>query len=182
MALGRLLAIAVFAAGAFPAGAQPTAPEEKSARVLALVNAARVETGQAVVVMEPRLTAAACSHARDLARGGPLSHRGSDGSDLADRLARTGYPFAMAAENLAAGVATPDETVWLWLGSPGHRRNMLTAEFREAGIAHLSGAGGEIWVLVLGRPLPASAGGRPPEAPNARQSADLGGDKGLTCY
>jgi uncharacterized protein YkwD len=111
-----------------------------------------------------------------------LSHRGSDGSDLGDRLARTGYPFTMAAENLAAGVTTPDETVWLWSGSPGHRRNMLTAEFREAGIAHLSGAGGEIWVLVLGTPQPAAAGRRPPEAPNARESTDLRGDKGLTCY
>lgn len=180
--LGRLLAVAVFAAIALPAEGQQAARDEKAARMLALVNAARTEAAQVALTMEPRLTAAACRHARDLARGGPLSHRGSDGSELGDRLARAGYPFAMAAENLAAGVTTPDETVWLWSGSPGHRRNMLTAGFREAGIAHLSGAGGEVWVLVLGTPQPASAGGRAPATPNAGQSADLGGDKGLTCY
>lgn len=179
--LGHLLAVAVFAA-ALPANGQPAGPDEKAARMLALVNAVRAEAAQVAVTVEPRLTAAACRHARDLARGGPLSHRGSDGSDLGDRLARAGYPFAMAAENLAAGVTTPDETVWLWSGSPGHRRNMLTAEFREAGIAHLSGAGGEVWVLVLGTAQPTSAGGRAPTAPNAAQSADVGGDKGLTCY
>ncbi len=183
MMLGAMLAMAVLtAAAASSADAQPAAPDEKSTQMLILVNAARAEAGHGSLTMEPRLSAAACRQAQDLARGGPLSHRGSDGSDLADRLVRAGYPFAMAAENLAAGVATPDETVWLWSGSPGHRRNMLTAEFHDAGIAHLSGAGGEVWVLVLGVQRSASAGGLAPEPPNARQSADLRGDKGLTCY
>jgi uncharacterized protein YkwD len=167
MALGPLLAGAVFALAALPARGQPAGPDEKSVRMLALVNGLRAEAGQVALAMEPRLTAAACLHARDLARGGPLSHRGSDGSDPADRLARTGYPFTMAAENLAAGVATPDETVWLWSGSPGHRRNMLTADFREAGIAHLAGAGGEVWVLELGvmRPQGAQRPGETPSIP-----------------
>src|SRR5690349_1369782 len=133
------------------AAAQPAAvAEAPTARMLALVNAERAKEGQPPLALEARLNAAACRHARDLARGGPLSHRGSDGSDLTERVTWAGYPFAMAAENLVAGVATPDETVWLWSGSPGHRRNMLTADFRDAGIAHLPGAGGKIWVLVLG--------------------------------
>lgn len=160
-------------------------------RMLELVNAERAKVQQPPLAFEARLTAAACRHAKDLARGGPLSHRGSDGSDLTDRLTGSGYPFSMAAENLAAGIATPDETVWLWSGSPGHRRNMLTADFRDAGIAHLPGAGGEVWVLVLGRQRVVSD--TPPAAQKPRntlqnaqqdttQRHDLRGDKPLTCY
>lgn len=190
LAPAALLAAMLMALGSAAAAAGDGVGDEKGARLLALVNAARAESGLGRVEAEARLRLAACHHARDLARGGPLSHRGSDGSDLADRLAGSGYLFTMAAENLAAGVATPDETVWLWLGSPGHRRNILTREFNQAGIARISGTGGEIWVLVLATPQPTqpARGGslqqparrvqteRPPEA------ADLAGDNQLTCY
>lgn len=183
---------------ALPGGAlaQPAgASDAPGARMLALVNAERAKEGQPPLAFEARLHAAACRQARDLARGGPLSHRGSDGSDLGERVTAAGYPFAMAAENLAAGITTPDETVWLWSGSPGHRRNMLTPDFRDAGIAHLPGAGGEVWVLVLGTQRAASAIPLEAQKPrntkqNAGQSAvqeraaphDLRGDKPLTCY
>lgn len=172
--------------------AQPASVSDPlGTRMLELVNAERAKAGQPALAFEPRLTAAACRHARNLARGGPLSHRGSDGSDLTDRLTGSGYPFSMAAENLAAGVATPDETVWLWSGSPGHRRNMLTASFGDAGIAHLPGAGGEVWVLVLGLQRAASdvpsAAQKPRNTPQKAQQTpippgDLRGDKLLTCY
>ena len=129
--------------------AQAAEPEGKVGRMLALVNTARAESGLGALTLEPRLMLAACRHAQDLAQGGPLSHRGRDGSDVTDRVLSSGYVFAMAAENLAAGVPTADETVWLWLGSPGHRRNILTPEFDHAGIANM--AKGDVWVLVFGR-------------------------------
>jgi uncharacterized protein YkwD len=200
----RMAAIALFSMALFPgvfpailampglAVAQPAAVSDTlGARMLELVNAERAKVQQPPVAFEARLTTAACRHAKDLARGGPLSHRGSDGSDLTERLTGSGYPFAMAAENLAAGIATPDETVWLWSGSPGHRRNMLTADFRDAGIAHLPGAGGEVWVLVLARQRAASnipsAAQKPRNTPQNRQQTaappgDLRDDKLLTCY
>ena len=151
-------------------GAPAAEPEEKSRSLLALVNTARTENGLAALTLDPRLMAAACRQAQDLAQGGPLSHRGHDGSEVGDRVLQSGYDFASAAENLAAGVPTPDETVRLWLGSPGHRRNILTAGFDHAGIANI--AKGDIWVLVLGtaRTDRASqpAGQRPEQPPAAR--------------
>ena len=183
MVVNALLALAVFAAATGWAADQAAGPDELSARLLTLVNAERAKAGQPALAFEARLNAAACLHARDLVRGGPLSHRGSDGSDLTGRLVRSGYPFAMAAENLIAGVATPDETVWLWSGSPGHRQNMLTSEFRDAGIAHRPGAGGEVWVLVLGTPQSVSGAAAPGrQGLNTTQPGDLRGDKALTCY
>jgi uncharacterized protein YkwD len=151
-------------------GAPAAGREDKSSRLLELVNTARAESGLMGLTLEPRLTMAACRHAQDLARGGPLSHRGRDGSDIGDRVLRSGYDFAMAAENLAAGVPTPDETVWLWLGSPGHRRNILTADFHHAGIANL--ATGDVWVLVLGAVRTGRAPGGPADDRPAQPSVN----------
>lgn len=130
------------------AGALAAAPADPVNRMLALVNGARAETGLTPLSLEPRLTAAACRQAQDLSRGGELTHQGRDGSDLGRRVAESGYTLALAAENLAAGAPSPDETLRLWLASPGHRRNILTAEFRHAGIAYR--APGAVWVMVFG--------------------------------
>ena len=179
-----LLAVAILGAATVAGHAADPAghADEPSARMLALVNDERAKAGQPPLTFDARLNAAACRHARDLARGGPLSHRGSDGSDLTERLSWSGYPFAMAAENLAAGVPTPDETVWLWSGSPGHRRNILTSGFRDAGIARVTGAGGQIWVLVFGTPRSVSGDKAQNAAQNRAKTADLRGDNALTCY
>ncbi|MFN4284258.1 MAG: CAP domain-containing protein [Alphaproteobacteria bacterium] len=139
--------------------------------MLDAVNAARVAEGLTPLAANARLDAAACRQAKDL--GGralhdveSLSHQGSDGSTLADRLRDAGYAFRAAAENLVAGVADPEEAVRLWLASDGHRRNILTPDFREAGIAdvgpRLSPGGNRagpmaVWVLVLATPAGAAS-------------------------
>ncbi len=131
---------------------------DDAGRLLARVNAVRAAAGVPPVAIAGRLSLAARSHTEDLARRGVLSHEGGDGARLAGRLARAGYPFRLAAENLAQGVATPGEAVELWLASPGHRRNLLLPEVREIGVGHARRrppppgvATGDFWVLVLAR-------------------------------
>ena len=46
-----------------------------------------------------------------------------------------GYKYRFAAENIAAGQPTVQRAVQAWMGSPGHRRNILDCKFRETGIA-----------------------------------------------
>ena len=48
-----------------------------------------------------------------------------------------GYRYARAAENLAAGVDTPDAAVALWMRSPGHRANILNCQLRETGVGYI---------------------------------------------
>jgi uncharacterized protein YkwD len=67
-ALGTLMVLAAIG----QAAAQPAAADDPSARLLALVNAERAKAEQPALTLEPRLTVAACQHAIDLARGGPL--------------------------------------------------------------------------------------------------------------
>lgn len=182
----RLALICVMATGV-PCAATAAADAEPATRLLAAVNAARAGARLGAVTREPRLAAAACAHALDLVRGGQLDHRGSDNSSLRDRLTRHGYAFSAAAENLAAGIADPEEAVTNWLESPGHRRNILMPDFRHAGAARVLGRRGAVWVLVLATPRETrrDAIALSPDEPIERHLSDMSvesDDKPVTCY
>ena len=125
------------------------APIDLAERMLAEVNQERAARGLLALSLNVRLSAAAKAHAEDMAANDFLAHSGSDGAELAARLDRADYVYAAAAENLASGAATPEEAVRLWMGSPGHRQNILTPDFREAGFGHAV------------RPADATPGSRP---------------------
>lgn len=136
--------------------------------MLAAVNAARAAQSLSPLAREARLDAAACRQAKDLGRHAlfdveGLSHRSSDGSELAQRLRDAGYGFRAAAENLAAGVADPAKVVSLWMASEGHRRNILTGDFREAGMAQVRST----LSARLGRKMSGSWSWRRPWGPRA---------------
>lgn len=122
-----LLAFAL--AGGNPAVAGP------ADSVLTAVNAARAKAGCGPLRINPKLAAAAKSHARAMAEQNFFAHAGRDGSRFSARIARQGYSYRSAAENIAAGQETAGEVVTGWLRSAGHRRNMLNCGMSETGIA-----------------------------------------------
>lgn len=93
------------------------------------------------------LQAAAQAHADDMSRSGNLSHTGSNGSTLASRVRASGYSACFSAENIAVGQANTAEVFEDWMGSSGHRRNILAVEATQFGFARAGGYS----VLVLGR-------------------------------
>ena len=64
-----------------------------------------------------------------------FSHDGSDGSTPGERATRAGYRWSLVGENIASGVRTPREAVAGWLASPHHCANIMTAGFRQMGVA-----------------------------------------------
>ena len=116
---------------------------------LAAVNAARASGGRAALVYDMRLEAAARAHGQDMAARGFFSHTGSDGSDIGDRLRRAGYAFCFGAENIAAGQRSLGEVMASWMGSRGHRNNILDRKAQAVGVAR---AAGNRWVMVLAAP------------------------------
>jgi hypothetical protein len=48
-----------------------------------------------------------------------------------------GYFFNAAGENLAAGNSTAAATMAQWMGSAGHRNNILSTTFREIGVGYV---------------------------------------------
>jgi uncharacterized protein YkwD len=87
------------------------------------------------------LSAAAHSHARDMAARRTLDHRGF----------RERMVGSAGAENVAYGCADEDCATRMWAKSAGHRRNMLMKGITSYGIASATAADGRrYWVLELG--------------------------------
>jgi uncharacterized protein YkwD len=103
--------------------------------VLSAINSARAKAGCKPLRLDPRLMAAAKSHARAMAEQNFFGHAGKDGSRMTTRIKRQGYDYRTAAENIAAGQKSAGAVVKSWLQSAGHRRNILNCRMVETGIA-----------------------------------------------
>ena len=132
-------------------------------RVVALVNEARSHArrcGSERFAAAPplrvssTLTDAAEAHAADMARRKFFEHRGSDGSQPKDRVARAGYAHRLTGENIALGPQSAEEVVAGWLDSPGHCANIMEPRFQDIGIGLAVGRkrGQTYWVQEFGAP------------------------------
>ncbi len=130
---------------------QPDGAARMADVTLSAINAEREQRGMAPLSPDPRLTDAALAHACDSAARNRMSHDGSDGSDLGDRVKREGYRYRTIAENVAAGYRSPGSVVQGWMNSSGHRRNILTSNARDVGLGIATAGDGTLhWVLNLG--------------------------------
>ena len=123
------------------------------AEVVALTNAERAAAGCGPLSRHQSLDTAAQAHAEDMARHNYFSHTSRDGSSPWDRTRRSGYPSRSGqGENIAAGQATPATVVRGWMGSPGHRRNMLNCNYRSIGVGYTTASVGyrHLWVQNFG--------------------------------
>lgn len=116
------------------------------------VNAFRQNAALRGLSPDPRLNAAAQSHACDMVLHGYHAHQGTDRSGPHDRVIRTGYRSCLTAENIAWGYPNPQDIVQGWSTSPGHRQNMELAQARHYGVGVAQGARGPVWVMVMARP------------------------------
>lgn len=125
-----------------------TGPENMGPAARDWINSVRAAQGRAALAISPQLTKAAAAHAADMARRGYFSHTGADRSGIDDRVRRQGYRFCYVSENIAKGQRSLDEVLRAWVGSKGHRRNLLNAGADEFGLVR---GAGNLWVMVLGR-------------------------------
>jgi uncharacterized protein YkwD len=58
-----------------------------------------------------------------------------------NRMNAAGYIYNSAGENIAAGYTTPSAVMTAWMGSSGHRANILSTTFREIGIGYVYQSG-----------------------------------------
>jgi uncharacterized protein YkwD len=62
------------------------------------------------------------------------------------------YSSPSAAENLATGTKTFEESLELWKSSPGHNANLLKRNVARIGLASASRHGTTYWALILAAP------------------------------
>ena len=111
-------------------------------KMLVLINRARAQsrncgykiyTPAGEVTWSPTLARAALAHSVDMATGDFVSHRGSDGSEVDERVEELGYEWTSVGENISAGRESSEEVVAAWLVSPDHCENIMTASYTEIG-------------------------------------------------
>lgn len=93
------------------------------------------------------LHCAARAHSKDMLDRNFFDHVNPDGETPFDRMAKAGYEFSAAAENIAQGQVTADEVMDGWMTSPGHCRNIMDPTFAEIGVGAADGA---IWTQTFG--------------------------------
>jgi uncharacterized protein YkwD len=139
---------------ALPAAAciVPQGSEAMRQEALHRINQERGRAGLTALRPSPALDQAAQRHACDNAAHNRMSHTGSDGSRLRDRIRRVGYSFRRANENVALGFNDAASVVAAWMHSPGHRQNVLDRGTQETGLGLARGNDGRLhWVMVSGR-------------------------------
>ncbi len=103
-----------------------------------LINDERRQADLRLLVRREDLDQVARRHALDQAAHDELNHRGSDGLLVEGRFDQARIDWVEAGENVARnkGYTAPEvEAVRGWLASPAHRANILSARFRETGLA-----------------------------------------------
>ncbi len=138
--------------------AQPADPEKNAdpkalcERVVIAHNRIRADAKLPALAVSPKLQAAAELHARDMARRAEMTHKGSDGSEPADRIAAQGYKYRRAGENVAYGSFTIERLMKGWMDSPHHKKNIL-GSFSQIGVACATAPNGKrYWCVTFGLP------------------------------
>lgn len=113
--------------------------------MFALINSARVVNGLPELTLNAKLSAAAMSHSIDMACNSRLSHTGSDGSYITDRIAAQGYTYSYWNEAIYAqppeyGGNAQAAVDW-WLNDPPHRVILLSPDATEIGVGYAYVAG-----------------------------------------
>jgi uncharacterized protein YkwD len=118
-----------------------TTADDAATATLCVLNRERTRRGLPRLRSHNGLERAAERYAGDMVRRQFSSHTSPSGSTMVDRLRAVGYALPhrtwSIGETLAWGVAeraTPSATVSAWLASRPHRRLLLDADFRDAGI------------------------------------------------
>ncbi|HKA68974.1 MAG TPA: CAP domain-containing protein [Actinomycetes bacterium] len=120
------------------------------ASVVKLTNSARAKAGCSALRADGRLRTAARSHSTDMAKRDYFSHETPEGITPWKRAQEAGYANP-SAENIAHGYPTAKAVVDAWLGSSGHRANILNCESKAVGVGvYLRGEGGPYWTQLFG--------------------------------
>ena len=122
-------------------------------QVLALTNAERAAVACPALTWNGTLASVARAHSQDMATNNYFDHNSQNGTTPEQRIAAAGYTYTAMAENIAAGQATPADVMASWMGSAGHKANILNCSLTELGVGFATGGSyGSYWTQDFGTP------------------------------
>lgn len=116
-------------------------------KVVDLTNQERAKAGlKALKTDNSALSKMARDKAADMRNNNYFDHQSPTYGSPFNMMQKYGIKFSTAGENIAAGQKTPEEVVNGWMNSPGHRANILNANYTTIGVGYVQGGSyGSYW-------------------------------------
>lgn len=125
-------------------------PEES--KIIELTNAERKKLKLAELKPDPVLMKLARSHSATMARLDQIGHE-LEGQSFSKRMDQANYHALRAGENIGAGQRNPAEAVDDWMQSPGHKANIIQADYSRIGIGMATSKSGKTyWTQIFAKP------------------------------
>lgn len=112
---------------------------EQARRIVTLTNNIRAAVQVNLLAVSETLEQAALAKAQDMLVGQYFAHVSPSKKSLKSFLGLYKYNYKSAGENLALGFSSGEEVVEAWTQSPSHDANLVDPDFREIGVAVVSG-------------------------------------------
>lgn len=127
------------------AGGGSRCATEIEREVMTLVNFSRAEFDLEPLRCDPLMTIAARKHSADMCDNDYFSHTSLDGRSPFERMRDEGVEFGSAGENIALGQTTASFVHSSWMGSSGHRANILSGRYERIGVGYVACDGRPYW-------------------------------------
>ena len=115
-------------------------------QVVNLCNQYRQQNGLSALTMNWQLERMARIKSQDMRDNHYFSHTSPTYGSPFNMMKSFGITFSAAGENIAAGQPDPQSVVQSWMNSPGHRANILNANFTQIGVGYaVGGKYGAYW-------------------------------------
>lgn len=108
-------------------------PEQAASRLSELINSGRQADGLAPLTNNAALSAGALKHSQDMVMNNFFDHVSPTTGTMADRMRAAGIAYWCAGENLAL-TSGADRAYEQFMGSEGHRANILNANYTDVGV------------------------------------------------
>ncbi len=104
-----------------------------TSEIASLSNQYRTNSGLGALALNSQLVGSAQAKAEHMATNNYFAHDSPDGRSPWDFIIAGGYSYSAAGENLALSNQSASAVVTGWYNSPGHKANMMSANFTEVG-------------------------------------------------
>ena len=124
--------------------AAPEAPEigsDYEQQVVTLVNQERAAYGLPALGTNAQLADGAKLKSQYLHDNRYFDHNSPTYGTPFEMMRALGITYSYAGENIAMGYSTPEAVVRAWMQSPGHRANILSANFTSIGVGYVADGG-----------------------------------------
>lgn len=112
---------------------------ERAMKVVSLVNKERAAEGLKPLIVHTNLTKMAKDKAIDMFKNKYFSHTSPTFGSPFDMMDTYDITYRYAGENIAKGQQSAEEVVEDWMNSPGHKENIMNANYKLIGVGYYNG-------------------------------------------